>query len=243
MGGSHGSGAPTGGPRQTLVSLLEMAFGSATSAHDAIAAALVLAGKQELPEGATDLIAFVRAHLLPTLSEQIGPRLTMALVDDLVEKLDALRSSSTEDSGPPSSMPRPIARISPRSVGSPDSSRGSLSVVLVDGDRLGRTSIARSLLRARWDVTVVDELSELQAMLDTGEAIHVVVIDTAHPAAQPVIELLRKDRPEAVVVARSNDAIRSRAHLAHLGVKHFDVRPREASAEELVDAIKRARGA
>lgn len=242
MGGSHGSGAPASGPRHTLVSLLEMAFGSATSAQDAISVALVLAGRTELPGTAQELIAFVRAHLLPTLSDQIGPRLTMALVDDLVEKLEPGQGTPTEDSSPPSSMPRPIARIAPTSSPSVTPRKAMLSLILVDGDRVGRTSVARALLRAQWDVTVVDSAAELAALLDAGEPVDAALVDAAHPSAHAVLDALLKSRPDAAIVARSADAIRTRANLADSGLKRFDVRAREAPAEELIDAIKRTRG-
>jgi hypothetical protein len=226
-----------------LVSLLEMAFGSATAAHDALAGALVLAGRSDLPPTAPELVAFVRAHLLPTLSDQIGARLTMALIDDLVEKLEPGRASSTEDSAPPSSMPRPIARIGPAPPSNSDIRRAKLGVVLVDADRVGRTAVARAFLRAHWDVTVVESAADLASLLDSGDPLDAAVVDAAHPATQAILDELLSNRPDAVVVVRSSDAIRTRAHLGDIGVKRFDVRAREAPAEELIDTIKRARGA
>jgi CheY-like chemotaxis protein len=221
-----------------------MAFGSVAPAHEAIASALALAGRDELPATVPELIAFVRAHLLATLSDQIGPRLTMALVDDLTEKLDPPPASRpSEDSVPPSSVPRPIARIATRAVSSPLVRKNTLGVLLVDGDRVGRTAVARALLRAHWDVTVIESVADLNTALESGDPVDVALVDAAHPAAHALLEAIARLRPEAVVVARSSDAIRTRAQLGELGLVKFDVRAREAPAEELIDAIKRTRSA
>ncbi|MGH7293945.1 MAG: hypothetical protein ACRELB_03375 [Polyangiaceae bacterium] len=236
------------GPRGTLVGLLELAFGSAAPAHEAIAAALALAGRDELPSTAPELITFVRAHLLPTLSDQIGPRLTMALVDDLVDKLDPGPPPSRPgddsvppSSVPPSSVPRPIARIAARAVSSSHVRKNGIGVLLVDGDRVGRTAVARALLRCHWDVTVVESVDDLNAALESGDPVDVALVDAAHPAAHALLEAMARLRPDAVVVARSSDAIRTRAQLGEIGIARFDVRAREAPAEELIDAIKRTR--
>jgi hypothetical protein len=58
--------------------------------------------------------------------------------------------------------------------------------------------------------------------------------------AQGIVELLVRSRPEAAVVARGGDVARTRAFLAKLGVTKLDVRSREAPAEELIEALKRA---
>lgn len=258
--GGAPSADPQSGIRRTLVSLLEMAFGDVPAAHAAVASALAAAGREELPVGSAELVAFVRAHLLTLLSEQIGPRLTMALVDDLMLRIEppgaAESGGGSEDSSPPSSVPRPIARIAARPASSsssalaPSSSsvqpssrvrKAALGVLLVDGDRVGRTSVARALLRAQWDVTVVDTAEDLAAALDSGDPVDVALVDAAHPIAQSLVEALARTRPDTVVVARSSDAIRTRAQLTELGLERFDVRSREAPAEELIDAIKRTR--
>ena len=69
-----------------------------------------------------------------------------------------------------------------------------------------------------------------------------MLLDAAHPAATPIVELLVRSRPDAAVVARGGDVARTRALLTKLGVVKLDVRSREAPAEELIDALKRAAG-
>jgi DNA-binding NtrC family response regulator len=117
-----------------------------------------------------------------------------------------------------------------------------LGVLLVDGDRVGRTTLARALLRSQANVTLVDAVGDLVAVLNADEVVDVVVVDTAHPAAQAILELLVKSRPDATIVARGGDVARTRAFLTQLGVAKLDVRSREAPVEELIDAMKRAVG-
>lgn len=238
-GGSQGIQALATTPEQrTLVSLLEMAFGSLEPVEAILAQALILAGRDELPATAAELVAFVRAHMLTPLSDHIGPRLTMALVDDLIAQIDPASAAVVDPSIPPSSMPRPV-RIAPRERTSGEVRSAPLGVLLVDADRVGRTALARALLRSKWEVTVVDSPEDLDAALGSGEPIDVVLVDATHPRAQAIVEAVVEARPEVAVVARSGDAIRTRALLAALGVARLEVRSREAPAEELVDAVRR----
>jgi predicted Fe-Mo cluster-binding NifX family protein len=218
-----------------------MAYGGADDARDAIAGSLALAGRDELPTSGRDIVAFVRAHLLESLTEHIGPRLTMALLDDLAAQLDPIGIPAAPDSEvPPSSVPRPVARIAMHPVSAPRVRGLQLGVLLVDADRVGRTTLARALLRAQSNVTLVDTVADLVAVINADEVVDAMVLDVAHPAAQAIVELLVKNRPEAVVVARGGDVARTRAFLAQLGVTKLDVRSREAPVEELIDAMKRA---
>ena len=114
-------------------------------------------------------------------------------------------------------------------------------VTLIDYGAGNVTSVARALLRAHWDVTVIDTMADLATALDSGDPVDVAVVDAAHPTAHALLEAIARSRPDVIVVARSADAIRARAQLVDLGIARFDVRSREAPAEELIDAIKRVR--
>ena len=243
VGGSQGTSPPESGAQRTLASLLEMAYGGVEAANEALTQALVLAGRRELPTARDDLIAFARAHLLTPLSDQIGPRLTMALLDDLVAQVDPSAIPLAPDStAPPSSVPRPVARIALSPVSSPRMQGLRLGVLLVDADRVGRTALARALLRAQSNVTVIDGVDDLVAVINSEDVVDVMLVDAAHHAAQGIVELLARSRPDAAVVARSGDLARTRSLLVRLGVARFDVRSRDAPAEELIDALKRAAG-
>lgn len=240
MGGSTGTSPPESGAQRTLASLLELAYGGVDDAKAAVAQALALAGREELPTSGSELVAFVRAHLLESLTEQIGPRLTIALLDDLAAQLDPIVIPPPADSEPPpSSVPRPVARIAMHPGSAPRVRGMQLGVLLVDADRVGRTTLARALLRAQSNVTLIDTVADLVAVINADEVVDVMLLDAAHPAATAIVELLVKNRPDAAVVARGGDLGRTRAFLTKLGVTKLDVRSREAPAEELIDALKR----
>src|SRR5271166_1572169 len=123
------SASAAGGPQfhtsaqRTLLQLLEMACGATEPALEAIRQAMVLAGRDDLPLTGPEIVAFVRAHIVTLLTDQVGPRLTMAMLDDLVDKLGVEDADATSDAQvsvpPPASMPRPIARMRPRPGSSP----------------------------------------------------------------------------------------------------------------------------
>jgi hypothetical protein len=231
-------------PQRTLESLLELAAGSPRSARAVLDRALADAGRDELPVSARDVVAFVRAHVLGVLTEEIGPRLTMALVDDLVAQLQleagGVLGADSEPSIPPASVPRPVRPVGARLSRPVRRHVGPLRVALVDADRVGRTAVARALLRERWDVTVVDELAAVGPAMEAVTAFDAVLVDTLHPAALAIVEALLRASPGAAVVVRSADTSRDRAMVAGIGVGRFELRSSEAPAEELVEAVKRA---
>jgi DNA-binding NtrC family response regulator len=141
-----------------------------------------------------------------------------------------------------SSVPRRVARMAMNPGSSPRIRPMSLAVLLVDEDRVGRATLARALLRAEVNVSVIETLDELLTTLAAAEPIDALLIDAAHPEAQAMIETLIGRRPGVAVVARTSDAGRTRALLAHLAVTKFDVRSREAPGEELIDTVKRLVG-
>jgi hypothetical protein len=222
---------------------MELACGATEPALEAIRQAMVLAGREELPLTGPEVVAFVRAHLAALLSDQIGPRLTIAMIDDLAEKLgveDARASGDMQSSiPPPASIPRPVARFRPRPGSSPRV-KPRTSVVLVDADRVGRSTLARTLLRAKWDVTAVDTAADMVATLQSGEPIDVLLVDAHHAEIETILGAVLSARPDVAVVIRSWDAARSRALLTSLGAERYEVRSHDAPPEELLEAARRA---
>jgi hypothetical protein len=229
-------GAPAHGA--SLTSQLEMAYGSRAPAALAVRRALVLAGRQDLPGSPSELLAFVHAHLVPILMTEIGPRLTMALVDDLAVELAPISSTLPLASEPPESLPRPVARLALRPRSSPPV-KMELSVLLVDLDRVWRSMLARDLVRVRWAVSVIDSVDELVDVVRPGEPIDVVIFDALHPHAESIVDAVVAAFPTVVLVARASSGATARSLLEGKGLNRFDVRSREAPAEELIEVVRR----
>ena len=197
--------------REELLSLLEVAYGSADGARDALQKALQQVMRHELPTSVPELVSFVRVALLPVISTDLGSRLTIALLDDFIQRHE-IRSGVRER---------------------------SLHVLLVDTDRLGRSVLARALLRQRWRVTVVDSLEELGELARSGEDVHVAILDGRHPAKLLLMEMMVEHFPDVSLVVRSEGEAATCKVLQALGIQSFEVLPAAASSEELVEAARR----
>jgi hypothetical protein len=226
------------GDGPSLAARLEMAYGSAAPAVLALERALALAGRTELPDSPPELVAFVHTRLVPILVAEIGAHLTMALVDDLVGDLAPASSTQPVDAQAVDSVPQPVARVSLRTRSSPPA-KMELSVLLVEVDRVWRSMLARGLVRVRWGVSVVDSVDELREVVRPGEPIDVAIVDVLHPDAGPIIDGVVAAFPTVVVLARAASHAKAYALLEERGVHRFDVRSREAPAEELIDAVRR----
>ncbi|HEY8088185.1 MAG TPA: hypothetical protein VIF09_10080 [Polyangiaceae bacterium] len=219
--------------RETLLTLLESAYGSAEDASAALGRALLSSARTELPSTIPELIAFVRTDLLPVLSGELGPRLTMALLDDFIVQHET--PSGIRGRGPVSSGPQLVGRLALRSRAF--SEGRPRRVLLVDADRIGRPVLARALLRASCQVTVVDSLEELGQIARSGEDIDVAIVDAQHPARLLVLEVIVDSFPGVSLVVRSAGEAATRALLHALGAVRFEVRSRDASTEELIAAV------
>lgn len=198
-----------------LATLLTSAYGTPEDARTVIERALVDARRTELPDTVPELLAFVRAHLVPILSSDVGPRLTMALLDDFVAKYEPRSGVRDKEA------PEPRRR----------------SVVLVDPDRIGRPALARALLRAGCHVTVVDSPAQLEELAAAGEAIDVAVVDVMHPARLPLLEAIVERFPGARLVVRSDSGEDTHDLLGGLGAARFEVVPRLTPVRTLVAAV------
>lgn len=241
--------------QHTFVQLLEMSLGNRVVAQAAIAHALAAAGRDSLPEHGPELMAFVRAHMVTLLTGELGPRLTIALLDDLAARIDptvsepgsgivsspGIPSSGVVSTEPPSSMPRRIGRVDFRPSATPIHS-ALLTVAVVDRDRVLRPNLARALLRAKWAVRIVETLSDLEAVSDEGESIAAAIVDTSHPQASEVLRTLAARYPAAGVILRAHDVPASRVAAGAIGLARHDVQSRDATPEDLVHAIKRTLG-
>jgi CheY-like chemotaxis protein len=205
-----------------LATLLASAYGSTDDAQMALARALADGDRTDLPASGPELLAFVRAHLLPILSADIGARLTMALLDDFIAKHEVR-------SGVRSKEPTVARRKVPES--------GSVNVILVDPDRIGRPAVARALLRAGCHVTAVDSTRQLEELSAAGEKVDVAIVDVMHPARLAMLEGIVERFPEARLVVRSDSGEGTRDLLNGLGAARFEIVPRHTPARVLVTAV------
>lgn len=192
--------------------------------------ALVQAGVDGVPDTPGKALLFVRAHLLAKLSADVGPRLAMAFMDELVEQLDEPPESGVVPLSPaPSSAPR-IARLSVRSSGQP--ARGTL--VIVDGDALRRASLARLLVPARWDVRTADSPEQLLDAASEGAHPGAVVVAVEHPSLHEILRAAVAIWPGAAIVLHG-DLPRTAA--AVLEWRQVRVCSRDEPLLERIDAL------
>jgi len=217
--------------RETLTALLEAAYGSAEDARAALERALHRSNQAELPAALPDLLAFVRTALVPVLSDDLGPRLTMTVLEDFIGVREA--RSGVREREPTV----PVARVEVRPRGPTPERR--LRVLLVDADRIGRVVLARALVRESCQVTVVDSLEELGQIARSGEEIEVAIFDGQHPAKLLLMEVTVDRYPGVALVVKSTGEAATRAVIQALGVGRFEVLALDASTDGLVAAVAR----
>jgi CheY-like chemotaxis protein len=229
--------------RALLTGLMTNAYGSAVDAHAALERALHRTTRKDLPATIPELLTFLRAGLLPVLSEDLGPRLAMAVLDDFIAKHEERSGIRKKDAPPPSSSPAPtpLGRIAVRprrsaAAKSPHRTR----VLLVDADRIGRTALARALLREGFEVATVGSLEELGEVVRSGEELDVVVLDDRHPGRLLAMETVVDGFPAASLVVRSAEEGATRSLLGALGVSEVDVVACSASSEAVVAVVVKA---
>jgi CheY-like chemotaxis protein len=198
-----------------LAMLLASVYGSAEDAQSVIDRALEDGGCSELPVSGPELLAFLRAHLVPILSGDVGARVTMALLDDFIAKNEV--RSGVRDKEAPGVRRR--------------------AVLLVDPDRVGRPAMARALLRAKCHVMVVDSAPQLEELAATGEPVDVAVVDVLHPARLALLVGIVESFPEARLVVRSDSGDDTRDLLHGLGAGRFEVVARHTSVRVLVNTV------
>jgi hypothetical protein len=221
--------------RDLLNELLEAAYGSAEGARAAVERALHIAKRAAFPPSVPELLTFVRAGLLPVLSEDLGPRLAMTVLDDFIAKQEIRSGVRTKEATSTPPRGTPVGRISVRPRGAVEPRR--LRVLLVDADRVGRSALARALVRESCQVTAVGSLDELGQFVRSGEDLDVAVIDDRHPSRLLAMETVVDRFPGVSLVVRSAGEGATRTLIGALGVARFAVLPGHASSEELVEAV------
>jgi ActR/RegA family two-component response regulator len=219
--------------REILNALLEAAYGSTEDARAALARALQHSNRAEFPATVAEILVFVRTGLLPVLSEDLGPRLTMTVVEDFVTAHE-IRSGVRKKE---SAAPKPVARVEVRPRGSTKDRR--VRVLLVDADRIGRLALARALVREGCEVTVVDSVEELGQVVRSDEEVDVALFDGKHAAKLLLMEVIVERFPGVSLVVRSAGEAATRAVIHALGVARFEVVAGDVSVDGLVTAVLR----
>jgi CheY-like chemotaxis protein len=221
--------------QREVVRILALAYGDDKRAADAVSRALSESGRRELPEGATALFEFIAREMVPTLTADLGPRVTIALLAEL----EAFRDSPAHlaPSGPPAPtiseapVTGPRRRVSEATDARASSPR--TRALIVDADRLRRANIARALLRARCDVTAVESAAELRAAL-AAEAPHdIAVVDVGAAAAAEILDAFASLAPDLPLVACASDPDSTERVLAARSVKTFVACGRNAAPDDI----------
>jgi hypothetical protein len=218
--------------QRTLLRLLDSAFGDDHSGRVLIHAALRAARRSSLPVDGEQLLDFVRAYLVGPLTEELGARVVTHLLDDLAGDVMI-------PSGPPSAPRRGASNDPMRVTGDMPTSSGvrvRASVVLLDGDRFARASLARSLVSTGCDVAVADGPLDLRS-LDGRVDVAIVNMTTSDVAA--LLGALIAKEPEARVIAMTNDTHGAETLLRAVGVRVSRVVPKTMRVSELGELVRR----
>lgn len=208
--------------------LLESAFGEETTGRTFVESALRSSRRTALPTEVEPLLDFVRAHLVGPLTEELGPRMVSALLDDL----------ATELRGPAKPKMPSRAPVPPQPTDAPKSSgvRFRASVLLCDADRLARASLARSLMSTSYDVAAADTPLDV---LSLHTEIDVAILDMNIPEVAAVLGAIRTKQPDIRVIAVTNDPPAAETLIRAASVRHYRIVPRGMRPHELGVLIKR----
>lgn len=248
----------TSAGQQALLRILRVAIPDDERRKRAIDDALRSADLDELPDEADALLRFVRAHLVPRLTGHVPARLIAALVDPVGNARRAAKLTPPPESElKPTVTPFPKLRQSVRNLvrttssskfraappvaaapGKPADARTPTSVLLVHPDRVLRASLARALIKARFDVSVFDAAAQVPAAVQgPGDGV-IVIVDVRAKTGESELRTLAGALPSARLVAWSEMAPpETEVMLRRAGATSFRVVPRAASDHEVLDNV------
>jgi CheY-like chemotaxis protein len=219
--------------QRILLRVLDTAFGDDHSGRVLLHAALRSARRASLPTEREAVLDFVRAHLVSSLTVELGPRIVSALLDELADELAKV------DDGPPSSR-HPVDPVDRPMVTSevPKSSGVRLrsSVILVDPDRFARANLARTLVTGSCDVAAAESPLDIRSF---DGRLDVAIINMDMPDVATVLSALLATEPEVRVVAMTADPASAETLLRAARVRSFRVVPRTTRGTEVLELVKR----
>lgn len=214
MGGRFGPS-----PAAILAQRLDAALGDPGATRTLLRATLVAARRPAFPDDPKELLAVVRAHLVPALVEEIGARAVAVMLEEL-DAAFAARVSST----PPARgvIARSDTHIRPR-------------VLIHELDRFARAGLARGLLARGCDVSVVDDPVEI-----TDRTFYVAIVDLEAPSADAIIDALHRANPRTRVIGRTRgSSLDAEEVLRRAGLEDYRVVPRSMHEGELNTLVRR----
>jgi CheY-like chemotaxis protein len=255
--------------QRALFRLLETTIPDRGTWERALRKGLLDARIETLPEDFDALVPFVRQHLATHLDDEERPWLISSVLEDLEAEAELARSGGDlnssarmaiatriperlpttpapaleilddEEEPPSAEIPRvvPTAPSIPRFV---VVRKERPSVLVVDGDRFKRSALARSLVQARCDVTVLDGGDEALTAISGSEPIDVLVLDVDAPGAAQLLDALVASRPDVPVLAWTSAPPSAAEHVARMaGVRATAVVPRNALNAEINEGLRK----
>lgn len=255
--------ATLGTAQTILVERLEAAFDGDPGARIFLQAALRSARRAALPTDPEAVLDFARAHLLGPLAEELGGRAVAAFLEDLTRALRrplhevevsaevelddaALGLETGEVSGEvlrPSRIPTAL-RPPPLDRGGhvssiPPSNSGPVRVrpraSLVHGDRFTRALLARQLLAAGCDVTVLEALADLAAVDPLPD---LAVVDLDVPDVHQLLVGMVKRNPGLRVLGLLPPGCDAQALFRAAGVATHETTSHAAKSAEIATRLR-----
>jgi hypothetical protein len=129
------------------------------------------------------------------------------------------------------------ARAEPKEDGTPRSAFPPL--VLVDSDRVMRAAVARDLLRAGFEVTVVG-MDELRNALQRDGSDVIIVLTLEGNELAPEVREALHERPETALLLRSEAPVEvAQGLLIAAGARNFEIIDRRRRPMEVVATLRR----
>lgn len=244
---------------RVLLRILETTVPDRAARERAIRGALVDAALTELPDSFDELLRFVRLHLPRFLADPDRPTLVQAVLEDFEAEAELARLGSDPNSSArmavATRVPEPLVakqiersqmgrepKSEPRNIAPHQNVafRERPAVLVVDDDRFKRAALARTLVQARCDVTVLDAADEAIEAIHGSDALDLLVIDVDAPGADAIISALVGARPGVPVLAWTFAAPAAAAHVTRiLGVRACETVTRSALSNEVHRAVHR----
>jgi ActR/RegA family two-component response regulator len=232
-------------PWATLDRLVTRAVGDERRTASILSAALAAARAATRPETADEVAAFARDHLLPALVDLLGARVVRAFAETLAQDLErpipvavrraVARRRDTVPSPASARAAPPVARR--RSI---TGEAGRPMVFVYEPDALQRSSIARALVPAGFDVRSMGTLPELAKLLRSVEPAHFAVVDVSEVGDGSPLRAFGESRRDLPLVLRSPRPNGATALAREHGVTVLRVFAREDSVGELVASLREA---